>query len=133
MGLRNFADRDAYVIISRFSCGRLAVFDHYTRAQFLEDARLFQLPEDGSFTQAHLRRLRRRLMQKHHPDKGGTKEEAQRINVTYERLSCWIEAERRRRTSQTLRVVVGLLVLVVGSGGYIAACWKAASGRSRSL
>jgi hypothetical protein len=42
--------------------------------------RLFELPEDGSITQAQVKRRRGRLMQKHHPDKGGTKEKAQQIN-----------------------------------------------------
>lgn len=109
----------------------------YTHAQFVEDTRLFELPEDGSFTRADVRRLRDRLMQEHHPDKGGTDEKAQQINATYERLSAWIEAERRRKrsarrrqqASRSLRAALGLLLLI-GSGGYIAARRHAHSERN---
>lgn len=112
--------------------------NRYTHAQFLEDMRLFELPEDGSITQAQVKRRRGRLMQKHHPDKGGTKEKAQQINETFERLSAWIneterrrrQAERRRRASQSLRAALGLLLLVASSG-YLALQRRRESWRTR--
>ncbi|MFZ0509842.1 MAG: J domain-containing protein [Methylocella sp.] len=119
------------------SCGGFVVANRYTHVQFLDDTQLFELPEDGSFTQVHVKRRRHRLMQKHHPDKGGTKEKAQQINETYERLSAWIKHSerrkreaRRRRASQSLRAALWLLLLV-GSGGYKALRWRADSGQTR--
>lgn len=106
----------------------------YTHTQFLEDMQLFQLPDDGSFTQAHVKRRRQRLMQEHHPDKGGTKEKAQQINETYERLSAWIknDEQRRKRAARRQRAsqLLGLLLLV-GSSGYMAFRWRTALGRIR--
>jgi hypothetical protein len=106
----------------------------YTPTQFLEDTQLFELPEDGSFTQAHVKRRRHRLMQEHHPDKGGTKEKAQQINETYERLSAWIKVaeQRRRRAARRQRAsqLLGLLLLV-GSSGYMAFRWRTVLGRTR--
>jgi hypothetical protein len=95
--------------------------NRYTHAQFLKDIRLFELQGDGGFTKMHVKRGRSQLMQIHHPDKGGTKEKAQQINVTYERLSAWIEADKpdlkrreaeRLRASRSLRIALGVLLLV---------------------
>jgi hypothetical protein len=88
------------------------VANRYKHTQFIEDTRFFDLPDDGSFTQAHDKRQRSFLMKKNHPDRGGSTEKAQQISATFERLSAWIKAERRR-------TALGLLLLV-GSGGYLA-------------
>lgn len=66
-------------------------------------------------------------MHRHHPDRGGTKEEAQEINTTYERLKAWVEAGRRRPHEQGSRfespafeIACGLFLLI-GSGISLAA------------
>ncbi len=72
-------------------------------------------------TQAKLKQARDLLMQKHHPDKGGTNEKAQQINRSYKQLSAWIESRdvREQRLAKALRIAMGVL-FVVGFGSYIA-------------
>lgn len=86
-----------------------------------KDVQLFGLEGPEEITQAKLKQARDLLMQKHHPDKGGTHEKAQQINRSYQQLSAWIEAReaREERFAKAIRVAMGVL-FVVGSGSYIA-------------
>jgi len=86
-----------------------------------KDVQLFGLEGPEELTQAKLKQARDLLMQKHHPDKGGTNEKAQQINRSYKQLSAWIESRdvREQRLAKALRIAMGVL-FVVGFGSYIA-------------
>ena len=128
----------------------------YTHNQFLKDAQLLELPEDGSFTPLNLKRQRGRLMQDHHPDKGGSNESAQQINEAYERLLSWVKDGKPRLNSgktrwprradlsdqpkqgglhplaaHTIRATLGLLLLAA-SGSYTLVRSRATSMRNRT-
>jgi hypothetical protein len=68
----------------------------YGRAQFLKDATWLGLAPDSAFSRADLRRRRDRLMNIHHPDRGGDAEKAARINATYTRMTEWLDSRSAR-------------------------------------
>jgi hypothetical protein len=76
---------------------------HYGRAQFLDDVAWIGLDPDQAFSQSSLRRQRDRLMQDHHPDRGGSEEMAARINVTYSRMSVWLDRHLHNRNYLRMR------------------------------
>ncbi|WP_374546505.1 hypothetical protein [Rhodoblastus sp.] len=73
----------------------------YGRAQFIKDATWLGLAPDAAFSRTELRRRRDRLMNIHHPDRGGDAAKAARINAIYARMTAWldsrgaVESERR--------------------------------------
>lgn len=68
----------------------------YGRAQFIRDAIWLGVPPEDAFSRAELRRRRDRLMNVHHPDRGGDAKTAARINATYARMTVWLERRDRR-------------------------------------
>jgi hypothetical protein len=74
----------------------------YGRAQFVQDAAWLGLDAQSAFSRLELRRQRDRLMNTHHPDRGGTEETAARINETYERMAGWLAKRRFRREGRRL-------------------------------
>jgi len=61
----------------------------YRRAQFLRDAVSLGLPTDLAFSRTALRRQRDLLIRQHHPDCGGSEDEAREINEIYARMVKW--------------------------------------------
>jgi hypothetical protein len=76
---------------------------HYGRAQFLDDVAWMGLDPEQAFSQSSLRRQRDRLMQNHHPDRGGSEEMAARINVTYSRMTVWLDRRLHNRNYLRMR------------------------------
>ncbi len=76
---------------------------HYGRAQFLDDVAWMGLDLEQAFSQSSLRRQRDRLMQDHHPDRGGSEAMAARINVTYSRMSVWLDRRLNNRNYLRMR------------------------------
>lgn len=76
---------------------------HYGRAQFLDDVTWMGLDPEQAFSQSNLRRQRDRLMQDHHPDRGGSEEMAARINVTYSRMTVWLDRRLHNRNYLRMR------------------------------
>jgi hypothetical protein len=72
------------------------VWKRYGRAQFLKDATWMGLQRDAAFSRVELRRRRDRLMNLHHPDRGGEAEIAARINATYTRMIAWLDSRSAR-------------------------------------
>ncbi len=76
---------------------------HYGRTQFLDDVAWMGLDPEQAFSQANLRRQRDRLMQNHHPDRGGSEAMAARINVTYSRMTVWLDRRLHKRNYLRMR------------------------------
>jgi hypothetical protein len=51
----------------------------------------------SAFSRSELRRQRDRLMNTHHPDRGGAENMAVRVNETYARMAAWLDRRRFRR------------------------------------
>ena len=68
----------------------------YGRAQFLRDAARLGMSRETALSRSELRRRRDRLMNVHHPDRGGDARKAARINAIYARMLAWLEARDAR-------------------------------------
>lgn len=64
----------------------------YRRTQFLKDADSLGLSTDLAFSRTELRRQRDQLIRQHHPDCGGSKDEAGKINEIYGRMIKWLDS-----------------------------------------
>lgn len=75
----------------------------YGRAQFLDDVTWMGLDPEQAFSPSSLRQQRDRLMQDHHPDRGGSEAMAARINVTYSRMTQWLDRRLHNRNYLRMR------------------------------